>query len=99
MKYDIAKNNDGPLSRTMKATPNDSCAKGEEDGLPTTIEPATLAMSTKEILRRAQDEESVTSARYPALDDRLSNIETHLAVHYGPSISRSPPYLSIDLLL
>jgi hypothetical protein len=87
MKYDIAKNNDGPLSRTMKATPNDNRPKGKEEGLPTAIAPETLAMSTEEILRRAQDEESVTSARYPALYGRLNNIETHLAVRYGLCLS------------
>ncbi|KAJ2920020.1 hypothetical protein MD484_g469, partial [Candolleomyces efflorescens] len=84
MKYDIAKNNDGPLSRTMKAT-----SDIKEEALPTTIAPGKLAMSTEDILRRAQDEESVTSARYPALDDRLQNIEAHLAVRYVPSPPRT----------
>jgi hypothetical protein len=39
MKYDIAKNSDGPLLRTMKAT-----SDVKEEGLPTTIAPEKLAI-------------------------------------------------------
>ncbi|KAJ2936781.1 hypothetical protein H1R20_g296, partial [Candolleomyces eurysporus] len=87
MKYDIAKNNDGPLSRTMKAASNAQSAGGEDT--PTTVAPENITMSTEELVQRSQDEESVTSARYPALDDRLKNIEVHLAVRYVPSPPRT----------
>ncbi|RXW15017.1 hypothetical protein EST38_g10840 [Candolleomyces aberdarensis] len=85
MRYDIAKNNDGPLSRTMKVASNVQSAKGEDT--PSTVAPEKIVVSTEELVRRSQDEESVTSARYPALDDRLRNIEAHLAVRYVASTS------------
>lgn len=65
MKYDIAKNNEGPLSRTMKAS------------------------GPKQPEMSAEDEERVTAARYPALDERLQNVETHFAVRYVPSPPRT----------
>ncbi len=49
MKYDIAKNEDGPLRRTMKKV----------------------------------EEEKADEAESPALSERIANVETHLAVHYG----------------
>ena len=65
MKYDIAKNNEGPLSRTMKNS------------------------GPKQPEMSAEDEERVTAARYPALDERLQNVETHVAVRYVPSPPRT----------
>ncbi|KAK0503776.1 hypothetical protein EDD18DRAFT_1062448 [Armillaria luteobubalina] len=57
MKYDIAKNEDGPLRRTMK----------------------------KNV------EEKEVEVEDPALSERITNVETHLAVHYGmhPTVSYS----------
>ncbi|KAH7923142.1 hypothetical protein BV22DRAFT_969056, partial [Leucogyrophana mollusca] len=60
MKYDIAKNEDGPLRRTMKGT-----AKGKQ--------PPTQASLSEDALSEDQ----------PAVDERVKNIETHLAVRYG----------------
>ncbi|TEB10257.1 hypothetical protein FA13DRAFT_1653236 [Coprinellus micaceus] len=65
MKYDIAKNNEGSLSRTMKAS------------------------GPKQSEMSAEDEERVTAVRYPALDERLQNLETHFAVRYVPSPPRT----------
>ena len=36
-----------------------------------------------------EDEERVTPARYPALDERLKNVEAHFAVRYVPSPPRT----------
>lgn len=60
MKYDIAKNEDGPLRRTMKGHSRTE-----------TAEPS-IALS----------DHSETKDQ-PALDERLKNIEAHLAVRYG----------------
>lgn len=64
MKYDIAKNEDGPLRKTMK--------RGHDAVASDSNPPATT---------KKQDE--VSADRYPALDERLRNIETHVAVLYG----------------
>ena len=69
MKYDIAKNEDGPLRRTMKAA---APAQPESD-------PAQEA--DRKVLGFAQ--EYPRAERYPGLDERLQNIEKHLAVRYG----------------
>lgn len=60
MKYDIAKNEDGPLRKTMKAPATDPVQKNHRssDGVP-------------------------TSESHPGFDERLQNVETHLAVRYG----------------
>ncbi|RDX42722.1 hypothetical protein OH76DRAFT_1362292 [Lentinus brumalis] len=73
MKYDIAKNEDGPLRRTLKAAPPDQALARTISG--------KGAMDTTEDYPSAQ--------RYPALDERLQNIETHLAIRYVPSPPRS----------
>ncbi|KIP06979.1 hypothetical protein PHLGIDRAFT_30226 [Phlebiopsis gigantea 11061_1 CR5-6] len=70
MKYDIAKNEDGPLRKTMK--------RDHE----TSTDEATSSSKGK-----AYDE--ATADRYPGLDERLRNIETHVAVRYVPSPPRS----------
>ncbi|TCD68263.1 hypothetical protein EIP91_011229 [Steccherinum ochraceum] len=69
MKYDIAKNEDGPLRKTMKAKPE-----------------ATLKHSEK---KKVADDSVPTAERHPALDERLGNVETHLAIRYVPSPPRS----------
>jgi len=63
MKFDIAKNEEGPLRRTMKVeTKNESNRLTDK-----TIEGDHL----------------VTASRHPGLDERLKNLETHLAMRYG----------------
>ncbi|KAG7098483.1 hypothetical protein E1B28_000428 [Marasmius oreades] len=95
MKYDIAKNEDGPLRRTMK--------KRNTGG--NNLSQSSLS-STKG-KGKAQSKEANTSnasslpqsvailpERHPGLDERLSNIETHLSVRYVPS----PPLSLLDRL-
>ncbi|KAI9067269.1 hypothetical protein FKP32DRAFT_1563904 [Trametes sanguinea] len=68
MKYDIAKNEDGPLRRTLKS------------GVSGDAEPSVKATRDN----AAPSLEAVpTAQRYPALDERLQNIERHLAIRYG----------------
>ena len=63
MKYDIAKNEDGPLRRTLRSTVPEEAKQ----------EPSSTSSSRPDI----------TAERHPGLDERLRNIETHLAVRYG----------------
>ena len=65
MKYDIARNEDGPLRKTMKGTAS--------------VDPNSIAPQTK-----VRNGDSVATGEiYAPLDERLRNIETHLAVRYG----------------
>lgn len=71
MKYDIAKNEDGPLKRTMKTAESKAPEQPrEETSTSRTEEDAAMLL---------------TPARHPGLDERLVNIEKHLAVRYGSS--------------
>ena len=76
VKYDIAKNEDGPLSRTVKPLEPTGIAKGNH-----TSEESGSHMDTKSGVGQTQDD--LTSDRHPGLDERLSNIENHLAIRYG----------------
>lgn len=70
MKYDIAKNEDGPLRRTLKNdhVTSEQAASGTSQGR------GSMATSA--------DSEAAPE-RYPALDERMRSVETHLAVRYG----------------
>lgn len=63
MKFDIAKNEEGPLRRTLKV----EMKNGNNRPADRTIE----------------GDHSVTASRHPGLDERLKNLETHLAMRYG----------------
>jgi hypothetical protein len=63
MKFDIAKNEEGPLRRTLKIE-----MKNENN------RPADKTI---------EGDHSVTANRHPGLDERLKNLETHLAMRYG----------------
>ncbi|KAI0256225.1 hypothetical protein BJV78DRAFT_1170103 [Lactifluus subvellereus] len=65
MKFDIAKNEEGPLRGTLKLE-----VKKERDR-PTD--------------KSVDGDNSVTVDRHPGLDERLKNLETHLAMRYVPS--------------
>ncbi|KAI0744095.1 hypothetical protein C8Q80DRAFT_1272681 [Daedaleopsis nitida] len=80
MKYDIAKNEDGPLRRTMKAV-------ASPQGTNVTKAKGNTANATANALTDAHDYPS--AERYPALDERVQNIEKHLAVRYVPLPPRS----------
>lgn len=62
MKYDIAKNEDGPLRRTVKG-PDGKEAQAKEKLGPLT--------------------DDTPSGLQPAIDERLKNIESHVAIRYG----------------
>jgi hypothetical protein len=78
IKYDIAKNAEGPLSRTVKHPPptKSSKAKGKQKAK----HPGSQADAKPE---PGQNGVELTSDRHPALDERLMNIESHLSVRYG----------------
>lgn len=76
MKYDIAKNEEGPLSRTMHSSENQDSGKGKQKA----SEETPHASSSRFV---AEPEEDWTASKHPALDERLRNVETHLAVRYG----------------
>lgn len=69
MKYDIAKNEEGPLRRTVKAN--------------VASEPTPDPKGKRK--HTAMDDNSVSRERHPGLDERLVNVETHLAIRYGQS--------------
>jgi hypothetical protein len=73
MKYDIAKNEDGPLRRTVK---NSDPHHDEEKYGESASKPPRPLVSEK----AGEDLESV---RHPGLDERIANIEAHLSVRYG----------------
>ena len=73
MKYDIAKNEDGPLRRTMKT----GVMSGTDSNQPTAAAKDSVNRSTP------SSEDYPSIERYPALDERLQNVEKHFAVRYG----------------
>ncbi|KAI6157917.1 hypothetical protein BKA82DRAFT_996192 [Pisolithus tinctorius] len=66
MKYDIARNEDGPLRRTVQGV--------------------NRKETQEKLVALADDSESKD---HPALDERLKNIEAHLAVRYVPAPPRN----------
>ncbi|KAI0339929.1 hypothetical protein BDW22DRAFT_556449 [Trametopsis cervina] len=76
MKFDVAKNEDGPLRKTLTVKPEN-----------TENEKKAKEFTDANSSQGAVDD--VTAERHPGLDDRLRNIETHLAVRYVPSPPRS----------
>ncbi|KAI0675395.1 hypothetical protein C8Q78DRAFT_966200 [Trametes maxima] len=77
MKYDIAKNEDGPLRRTLKSEPGDANSG-----------------TSRSTTHGSGDSTGLTNdypsaERYPALDERLQNVEKHLAIRYVPLPPRS----------
>ena len=65
MKFDIAKNEEGPLRRTLKVEMKD------ENNRPTDKD------------KPSEGNQVATANRHPGLDERLKNLETHLAMRYG----------------
>lgn len=87
MKYDIAKNNDGPLRRTTRhkaKTPTPS--EGTVTATPTSTRPKTKSMA-RELKKAASPvvikAEPDVKQQHFGLDQRLGNIETHFSVRYG----------------
>lgn len=73
MKYDIAKNEDGPLRKTLQ---------GRKET------PATAS-------GRETEQSSSRAGQIPGLDERLRNIEAHLAVRYGQLAIAAPPFRTV----
>ena len=69
MKFDVAKNEEGPLRRTMK---NEAPKANGEGG-----DKARLVVTPPD------GEDGWTKERSHAFDERITNIETHLPVRYG----------------
>ncbi|KAG6874019.1 hypothetical protein C0995_007976 [Termitomyces sp. Mi166 len=82
MKYDIAKNEEGPLSRTMNTSDVQDTGKGKQKAK----DEESQGSSSQSM---ADSEEDLTASKHPGLDERLRNIETHLAVRYVPSAPRT----------
>jgi len=72
MKYDIAKNDDGPLSRTKARKSN-----GRQSEVPT----ASSDRARDPVV--VPSDETALPRHHPGIDARLTDIETHLAVRYG----------------
>jgi len=79
MKYDIAKNPEGPLGRTMhgKLTkPDPRQAEGQGSG-------GVLSSMLKDTL---STHATPTMPRHPGLQERFDNIEDHLRIRWGESV-------------
>jgi len=83
MKYDIAKDDYGPLSRSAKAG-----LLSEKGKMKSPLEGEGMETKPKTIIKQEIDED-VPSARYPGLDERLKNIEDHIAVRFVPNPPRT----------
>ena len=80
MKYDIAKDDCGPLSRTAKAGLLSEKGKMKSSSL----EAEGSETKPKTTIKQEIDED-VPSTRYPGLDERLKNIEDHISIRFGMS--------------
>ncbi|KAL0956640.1 hypothetical protein HGRIS_002773 [Hohenbuehelia grisea] len=82
MKYDVAKNEDGPLRRTMK---------GHQSKPATVVHDASgtgNAVTLAVPVSTTHKQHYLDSENHPGLDERMKNIERHLAVRYVPSMPR-----------
>ncbi|KAF9050260.1 hypothetical protein BJ165DRAFT_1341465 [Panaeolus papilionaceus] len=84
MKYDIAKNEEGPLSRSHQKQAQTTA------GFSLDISAGKRPLLSGSSRSAGMDDDdavmsNITAARHPALDERLNNLETHLAVRYVPS--------------
>ncbi|EKM74933.1 hypothetical protein AGABI1DRAFT_47181, partial [Agaricus bisporus var. burnettii JB137-S8] len=81
MKYDIAKNDEGPLRRTKvkKDEKHSPLSKPNSHETP---------LATGNTIVVPNDQESLPK-HHPGADERLGNIETHMAVRYVPSPPRT----------
>ncbi|KAF9453964.1 hypothetical protein P691DRAFT_755032 [Macrolepiota fuliginosa MF-IS2] len=79
MKYDIAKNDEGPLRRTKKGNK-------EQPQPPPASQLASGGEPSGVVVPSNQD---ALPKHHPGVDDRLTNVEAHLAVRYVPSPPRT----------
>ncbi|KAF7361611.1 hypothetical protein MVEN_00504300 [Mycena venus] len=100
MKYDIAKNSDGPLRRTTRQKAKATAAVDAAPAAPpTTTSTSTRTKTKSAAAARDKDKDKDKKAESPVvmkpetdakqvhfgLDQRLDNIETHFSVRYVPS--------------
>ncbi|KAJ7217726.1 hypothetical protein GGX14DRAFT_357104 [Mycena pura] len=87
MKYDIAKNTDGPLRRTTRKKGK---ASGSAPTATTAARPRTKSVvreqkkATSPVVVKSESEVK-EKALHLGLDQRLANIETHFSVRYVPA--------------
>lgn len=86
MKYDIAKNDEGPLRRTK-------VKKDEKHSPLSKPNSHETSLATGNAIVVPNDQESLPK-HHPGADERLGNIETHMAVRYGkPCLIDDPLFL------
>ncbi|KAJ7680613.1 hypothetical protein DFH06DRAFT_904327, partial [Mycena polygramma] len=93
MKYDIAKNNDGPLRRTTRQKANGKAAEATPAPTPSTTATATRTKTKSAARDKKAASPAAVKAEHDAkpnvlhfgLDQRLGNIETHFSVQYVPA--------------
>lgn len=88
MKYDIAKNEDGPLKRTMKGSSTSGSHKSEKgatvNGGIWKGKQKAVGFELKGGYRADESDKDVATAeRHPGLAARFGDVEAHLAVRYG----------------
>jgi hypothetical protein len=76
MKYDIAKNEEGPLRKTVKLLTPVANDKPQAE-----VEGNTCA--DEAVRKQKKDDGATTLDQHSVLDERFSNIETHLSIRYG----------------
>ena len=85
MKYDIAKNEDGPLRRTLRKRKDTTEQAGDEtSSRQARTKQQRLSGIDSEI--QGIPEDQLTEEHHPGIHERLRNIETHFSIKYGKSI-------------
>lgn len=74
MKYDVARNEGGPLRRTVRSEQNHGDAENK---------PALEKGKGKAVT--VSDGDNTTLQKHPGFGERFANLEEHLAVRYGTS--------------
>ena len=82
MKYDIAKDDWGPLSKSAKAGLLSEKRTELSPPMRATETKSRTSMDTTTTTPKKETDEEVTSV-HPGLDERLKNIEDHIAVRFG----------------
>ena len=75
MKFDVAKNEGGPLRKTVSTNANSEALEAASG------KTGTVKIDDVDDIKR--EEEDISAEKYPGLDERLRNIEEHIAVRYG----------------
>ncbi|KAJ3778617.1 hypothetical protein FB446DRAFT_713389 [Lentinula raphanica] len=89
IKYDIAKNEDGPLRRTMRNRGLSDTADPAALVSPSTLKGKAKATAPKHEKTDIMFVNDLSSDRHPGLDERLTNIENHFSVRYVPHAPQS----------